>query len=165
MLNVDFLFEIKDYSTMMKPVINKLDDLPVLLAFGEEVKILLGGEQTGGAFTRFVETTPPGCGPPPHLHEREDESFYVLEGCVSFFIEGRWIDAHPGDTVFAPRQQVHAFKNNTDQPTRMLIETMPSGFENFFAEAAVEFAKPEGPSMQRAVQIAESYGIRFVKEE
>jgi quercetin dioxygenase-like cupin family protein len=149
---------------MTTPLLIPFSDAPVLHAFGEEVSILLGGEQTGGAFTRFVETTPPGCGPPPHLHEREDESFYVLEGCVSFFIEGRWIEAHPGDTVFAPRQQVHAFKNNTDQPTQMLIETMPSGFENFFAEAAVEFAKPEGPSMQRALQIAESYGIRFVKE-
>ncbi len=136
---------------------------PVLRAFGEEVTILLSGEQTGGAFTMFAETTPPGEGPPPHFHEREDEWFYVIEGCVSFFVDGKWTDARAGDAVFAPRKGVHAFKNNTAQPTRMLIHASPCGFENFFAEAAEEFAKPGGPDMARAVGIAEKYGIHFVQ--
>jgi quercetin dioxygenase-like cupin family protein len=134
----------------------------VLRAFGEEVTILLEGSQTGGQFTAFLEVTPPGGGPPPHFHEREHEWFYVLEGCVSFFTDGEWSDAHPGDVVFAPRQGVHTFKNNTGRPTRMLIHTAPSGFEKFFAEAAQEFARPGGPDMNRAVAIAGKYGIRFV---
>ena len=45
----------------------------------------------------------------------------------------------------------------------MLIQTSPSGFEKFFAEAAEEFAKPGGPDMQRVVQIAEAHGIHFVE--
>ena len=133
-----------------------------LQAFGEEVIVLLDGTQTGGRFTAFIEITPPGGGPPPHWHEREHEWFYVIEGRVSFLIDGRWADANPGDVVFAPREGVHTFKNNTVRPTRMLIHAAPSGFEQFFAEAAGEFARPEGPDMQRAVAIAGRHGIRFV---
>ncbi len=133
-----------------------------LRAFGEEVEVMLEGARTGGAFTMFVETTPPDGGPPPHWHEKEDEWFLVLEGCVSFFLEGRWVEAHAGAAVLAPRQQVHTFKNRTAQATKMLIHTAPSGFEEFFAEAAAEFSRPSGPDMRRAVAIAEAHGIHFV---
>jgi quercetin dioxygenase-like cupin family protein len=146
----------------MKAILSKLDQGPVLRAFGEEVQIHLSGEQTGGLFTMFTEITPPGGGPPPHWHENEDEWFHVLEGTLSFLVDGRWVDAHPGDSVLAPRNQVHTFKNNTSQATKMLIQTSPSGFEKFFAMAAEEFAKPEGPDMQRAMHIAEAHGIHFV---
>lgn len=136
---------------------------PVIRAFGEEIHLHLGAAQTGGQFTMFTEITPPGGGPPPHWHENEDEWFHVLEGTVSFFVDGRWTDAQPGDSVLAPRKQVHTFKNGTSQPTKMLVHTSPSGFETFFAEAAVEFAKPGGPDMARAVWIAEAHGIHFVQ--
>jgi uncharacterized cupin superfamily protein len=147
----------------MKPTLTQADQAPVLRAFGEELHLHIGAEQTGGSFTMFTEITPPDGGPPPHWHENEDECFYILEGTVSFLFDDRWTDAHPGDTVFAPRKQVHTFKNNTSQPTKMLIHTSPAGFERFFAEAAKEFANPGGPDMQRAVQIAEAHGIHFVQ--
>jgi uncharacterized cupin superfamily protein len=47
--------------------------------------VLLGGEQTGEKFTAFLNISPPGCGPGPHYHDREDEWFYILEDQVSFF--------------------------------------------------------------------------------
>ena len=52
----------------------------VLHAFGEEVTILLDSEQSGGRLTMWLETTPPGSGPPLHFHINDDESFHVLEG-------------------------------------------------------------------------------------
>lgn len=146
----------------MKPILTQADQAHVIRAFGEEIHVHLSGEQTGGLFAMFSETTPPTGGPPPHCHDNEDEWFYVQEGTVSFFIDGQWTDAHPGDTVFAPRKQVHTFKNNTSKPTKMLIHTSPSGFEKFFAEAAEVFARPGAPDMQRVVQIAEAHGIHFV---
>jgi uncharacterized cupin superfamily protein len=148
---------------VLAPVIAQPGTGRVLRAFGEEVTVLLDGSQTGGGCAAFLEITPPGGGPPPHLHEREHEWFYILDGCVSFFADGRWSDAHPGDVVFAPRLGVHTSKNDSARPTRMLIHTAPSGFERFFAEAAEEFARPGGPDMNRAVAIAGKYGIRFVQ--
>lgn len=147
----------------IEPVIRPASQGRVLRAFGEEATILLDGAATGGRFTSFMEVTPPTAGPPPHYHEREDEWFHVLEGTVSFFANGQWTDAHPGDEVFVPRQSVHTFKNNTDSPTRMLIHTAPSGFETFFAKAAEQFAKPEGPDMALIIQIAADHGIHFVE--
>jgi hypothetical protein len=64
----------------------------------------------------------------------------------------------PGDCVYAPRGSVHAFKNNTDQPTRMFINIAPSGFERFFAEAAQACAQPD-PDLSHIATIAEKYGL------
>ena len=63
----------------------------------------------------------------------------------------------PGDCVYSPRGSVHAFKNNTDEPIRVFINSAPSGIEHFFAEAAEEWAKPER-DMSRIMTIAEKYG-------
>jgi hypothetical protein len=65
-------------------------------------------------------------------------------------------------TVFAPRRSVPTFKNVGDQPSKLLIHLTPSGFENFFAAAAAEFAQPGGPDMNRVMKIAADHGIRFV---
>ena len=54
-----------------------------LRVFGELVTCKVTSDQTSGAYTLFEATTPPGAGPPPHVHHREDESFYVLEGGTS----------------------------------------------------------------------------------
>ena len=134
---------------------------PVVRAFGDEAVFLLTGEQTGGAFTQWIETTHPGGGPPPHWHTRENEWFYVLEGSASFLADGAWHNAGPGDAVFVPRNAVHAFKNTGDSPLRMLITTAPSGFETFFKRCADEFAKPAGPDMPRIMEIAAEHGIHF----
>lgn len=131
-------------------------------AFGSEIKVLLSGRETGGAYTAFLDLTPPGGGPPPHRHANEDEWFYVLDGVVSFLIDGRWHDAQPGDLVFAPRSSVHTFKNNSAQTTRMLLHTAPAGFEDFYAEAEQEFNRPGGPDMGRAVAIAAKHGIEIM---
>jgi len=129
-----------------------------LRAFGHAIFVLLDGKQTGGKFTAFLNMTPPGGGPGPHYHEREDEWFYIIEGRVSFLLNGTWTDLFPGDCVYSPRVSVHGFKNNTDQPIRVFINIAPAGFENFFAEAAEEWAQPE-PDMNRLRALDEKYGL------
>lgn len=146
----------------LAPLLARAGQGRVIRAFGDEITLLMTGRDTGGAYTAFIETTRPGGGPPPHSHEREDEWFYVLEGPVSFFVEGRWHDANAGDFIFAPRNSIHTFKNNGTQPSRMLIHTSPSGFEDFFAEAEQEFSRPGGPDLGRAVAIAAKYGIKII---
>lgn len=144
------------------PLLTRSGQGRVIRAFGDEITLLMGGRDNGGAYTAFLDRTPPGGGPPPHRHEREDEWFYVLEGTVSFLLDGRWHDARPGDFAFAPRGSVHTFRNNTTQPTRMLVHTAPSGFEDFYLEAEQEFNRPGGPDMARAVAIAARHGIQIL---
>jgi quercetin dioxygenase-like cupin family protein len=136
----------------------------VLEAFGEEITILLSGEQTGGRQTMWLETTPPEGGPPLHFHINDDETFHVLEGRVAFFQNSEWQEVGPGGSAFVPRGELHTFKNVGDQPSRMLLSTAPAGFEVFFGRCAEEWAKPGGPDMARIFEIAAEHGIHFVKK-
>ena len=135
----------------------------VLRAFGEEVIILLDGEQTGGRQTMWLETTPPEGGPPLHFHINDDETFHVLEGQVAFFQNSKWYEVGPGGSAFVPRGQMHTFKNVGEGNSRMLLSTSPAGFDVFFSRCAEEWARPGGPDMSRVFQIAAEHGIHFVK--
>lgn len=139
------------------------DQARVLRAFGEEVTILLDSEQTGGRQTMWLEVTPPNGGPPPHFHINDDETFHVLEGRVSFFLDRAWHEIGPGGSAFVPRGQLHTFKNVGATASRMLLSTSPAGFDVFFARCAEEFAKPNGPDMARVFEIAAEHGIHFLK--
>jgi mannose-6-phosphate isomerase-like protein (cupin superfamily) len=133
-----------------------------LNAFGEEIIMLLDGERTCGSLTMWSEVTPPGGGPPPHYHLKNEETFHVIDGRVAFLANGQWNEVGPGGGAFMPRGAVHTFKNVGDQPSRMLIMTSPSGFEIFFARCAEEFAKAGGPDMERIIEIGVEHGIHFV---
>ncbi len=137
---------------------------PVLRAFGEEIVILLDSEQTGGRLTMWIESTPPGGGPPLHFHINDDETFHVLEGKVAFFQNSNWEEVGPGGSAFVPRGQVHTFRNAGTETSRMVISTAPGGFDIFITRAAAEFAKPQGPDMPFVLEIAAEHGIHFLKE-
>lgn len=133
-------------------------------AFGSEIHVFLGGENTDGKYTAFLDITPPGSGPPPHYHENEDEWFTPLEGEAEFLIDGSWREVPTGSFVYAPRGSVHTFRNIGDRPLKMLIHTAPAGFEVFFERCAAEFAKPGPPEMSRIAEIAAEHRIHFVPE-
>lgn len=146
-----------------QPVLVPENGGTVLNAFGDQVNVLLASRQTQGAFTLFTTITQPGGGPPLHYHLNEDELFMVLEGRISYFVEGRWTEMGPGGVVFAPRGSVHTFRNVGDKPCRQCTMTTPSGFEIFFARCAAEFAKAGGPDMNRIMEISAEHGIHYVK--
>lgn len=135
-----------------------------LMAFGDEIVVHMGGEETGGKYTAFTCVTPPGGGPPPHYHDNEDEWFVPLEGQVEFFLDGEWREAPVNSLLFIPRGTVHTFRNCGDTPLRVLTHTAPAGFEVFFARCAAEFAKPGAPNMGRIVEISAEHGIHFVTD-
>ena len=135
----------------------------VVAAYGDEATFHLGAAETGGKYTMFTLVTPPGSGPPPHVHANEDEWFLVLEGEAEFFKDGSWLAVSVGTAIFAPRGVEHAFRNVGQTPLRMLLHTAPSGFEEFFARSAEEFAKPGEPDMAALVQIAGEHGITFTR--
>jgi hypothetical protein len=70
--------------------------------------------------------------------------FYVVSGRVGFLVNDKWHEVGPGGTAFMPRGLVHTFKNVCDQPSCMLVMTMPSGIEKFFARCAEELRNPAG---------------------
>jgi len=84
---------------------------------------------TGGHLTVVDVTDPPGVEAPLHVHHREDEAFWVLEGDVTFEVGGKTIEASAGDFVFGPRDIPHRYKVG-DAGSRMLFILTPGGFED-----------------------------------
>ena len=109
---------------------------------GGPTTILARAETTGGAFTFLENVIPPLQGPPLHVHGREDEMWYVLEGDFRFRADDRMLEAPTGSFVFVPRGTRHAFQNVGDAPARILVMFAPAGMERFFEGIA---ALPEGP--------------------
>jgi mannose-6-phosphate isomerase-like protein (cupin superfamily) len=101
------------------------------LRFGE-VEILI--RVAAGEFTLFEENEPVDT--PLHVHEREDELFYVLEGEHVFQVGDDAFRAGPGGVVFAPRGIPHAQRRVVPRTGRVLILTAPGGLEGFFRELA-----------------------------
>ena len=120
---------------------------------GELLTLKVVGEATDGAFTLLEEVTPSQGGPPPHIHHREDEAFYVLEGELEFLVEGRTIPASAGSVVYGPRDILHAFKNVGTTPSRMLVLVAPAGLEKFFEEVGEPATDDSSPPPFGPVEI------------
>lgn len=111
----------------------------------------------------------PGGGPPPHVHRREDEAFFILEGTITFTLNGQKVVVGPGTFLQAPRNLPHTFKNETGSPARMIIFVTPSGFEEFiqqFAQPVPSFDSPPLPvtpeDIARLVAVAPQFGIEIL---
>ena len=117
--------------------------------------IKAGAEQTHGAFTFIEWQAPAGFGPPRHIHDRDDEAFYVLDGSMTLECgESTW-QAGPGDFVLLPRGVAHAFVV-TSEIIRGLQITAPSGFEQLVAAVgrAPEHDGLPTPSMPDVAAVA-----------
>jgi mannose-6-phosphate isomerase-like protein (cupin superfamily) len=99
------------------------------------VRFMIDGSEAAERFS-LVEhpMSPRALAAPLHLHTREDEYSYVLEGRMGALLGDDVVEAGPGDLVFKPRNQWHTFWNAGDEPCRILEIISPAGFEHFFAE-------------------------------
>ncbi|HLT03177.1 MAG TPA: cupin domain-containing protein [Geminicoccaceae bacterium] len=122
---------------------------------GDVYRCLGTGACTEGSYTVVEAEVAPGGGPPLHMHAREEEGFFVLEGEIDFTAEGTTMRAGPGTYLNMPRTTPHSFRNNTDRPARLLILCAPAGIEQFFAAA-------DGQPEDALATIAGRYGITFL---
>jgi quercetin dioxygenase-like cupin family protein len=136
---------------------------------GDVYTCLASGADTGGSYALFEACVPPGGGPPPHLHHREDEAFYVLEGQVEFMADGRTVRGGRGFFIHLPRERPHAFRNSGDTPARMLIWALPAGLERFFADVGHPLPGPDAAALpvtqediDRLLAVAPEYSLEIL---
>jgi quercetin dioxygenase-like cupin family protein len=128
----------------------------------ETVFIKLSGADTGGQYAVTESWTPPGAGPPPHRHSREEETFYVLEGEYEFTVAGQVLRAPAGSLIFGPRGIPHSFKNIGGSTARVLALIQPAGLEHFFEEMTEMLAAgPLDPA--KAAALSARYGVELEK--
>lgn len=106
--------------------------------------VLLHGEQTGGRLSVTELVVPPGAGPPLHRHDF-DETFYLLEGELTFQIEEALVTKGAGELAFVARNVPHALANHGDAPARYVLVCTPPGLERHWARIAAEAAGVEPP--------------------
>jgi mannose-6-phosphate isomerase-like protein (cupin superfamily) len=94
---------------------------------------LLNSEQTNGAFSMAEYLSKPGNEPPAHVHDREDEFIYVLEGRIDAYIGKEVFSAGQHEGAYFPKFIPHTFRILTPQ-LRMLIWMSPGGFEGYFRD-------------------------------
>lgn len=131
---------------------------------------LATGEDTNGQFALIEATARRDNVPPPHIHHREDEIFYLLEGEIVVSVGDRTIKATPGSVVFLPREVRHSFTIESEE-SRMLILVTPAGLEGWFKEFSVPAPammlppadEPGYQDVQRMLEAASRFGLEFAK--
>jgi len=136
---------------------------------GSLLTFLATGEDTQGQFALIEIVGRQGNVPPPHIHHREDEIFYLLEGELTVSVGDRIIKATPGTMVFLPRHVQHSFTIDSEQG-RMLVLLTPAGLEGWFKDFSVPAPALTLPpveeagysDVQRMLEVAPRYGLEFV---
>ncbi len=140
-----------------------------LWVLGELVTYKIPSHQTGGAYALFEVATQPSTGPPPHIHHREDESFYVLEGEYEFLIGEETLRVGAGSLIYVPKGTLHAHRSVGERFGRMLVSQTPGDlFEHFFGEVGKAVDDDSGAlvfedqsAVERIVEVAATYGIEI----
>src|SRR6478672_2985347 len=154
---------------MTQAVIRSAREGRTVAVVGDVYRFLATGEDTGGKYALWETIVPPGGGPPPHVHSREEEGFYVLEGEISFQVGEERIVATAGMFANMPVGTPHSFKNEGGKPAKMLISVAPAGLERMFFEFGVPL--PEGSTtalpptkeeIEKLLAVAPRYGIELM---
>ena len=151
----------------LRPFLRRPRDPGALWSLGGRFTTLADTGDTAGAFALIEALAGPGTEPPLHVHHREHEAWYVLDGQLTFRVGDEELVATPGSFAFAPRGIAHAFTVDIE-PSRVLILASPSGFEGFAAELgvpAIGDAMPADlalPGPEVFGPVAERYGIEVV---
>jgi quercetin dioxygenase-like cupin family protein len=139
---------------------------------GDLYTFLVTGAQSGGGLFAMEAHVPQGGGPPPHIHSREDEALYILDGELEIQLGDELRTASRGDFVWLPKGVPHRFTNISDKPMRMVLSFMPAGIEQFFEEVFEEAEDrsaeppPVTPELvERLLETAPRYGLEFLPPE
>lgn len=144
----------------MTPKAIAADQGRTVSVIGNQITIRLHGRDTGGALSVLESVDMPGEGPPPHVHSREEEIFYVLEGSYEFFCGDQKFSVTKGATIYAPRGLPHSYRQVGATPGRLLVTISPAGFEAFFEEIGA--LSPAEQKIPHVIEIGERYGLRFL---
>ena len=153
---------------MTHAVIRNPTEGRTIAVVGDVYRFLATGEDTGGTYPLWEALVPPGGGPPPHVHSREEEAFYILEGEITFQIGDRRQVATAGMFANMPVGTPHSFRNESGKTAKMLISVAPAGLEQMFFEIGVSV--PQGATsappttkeeIDKLASVAPRYGIEI----
>lgn len=136
---------------------------------GELAIIHADGRATDGKYCMIELYATKEGSPPWHVHHREDEGFYVIEGELSFMVGNRTYKAQKGDFLLAPKDVPHTYMVENKGHARILMICSPAGFENCVRAMSTPVSslvppKPENvdTDFEKIKDIASEFGVEFV---
>ena len=126
------------------------------------------GEETAQAYSLIEIVMQPYSAVPPHVHTRENESFYIQAGEIEFRLGEKIIIATPGTFVHSPKGQPHSFRNIGEKPAKFLCWLTPAGFEKFFIEVGKAVTNRNKPpvvtpaEIEKLMATAPKYGLEIL---
>jgi mannose-6-phosphate isomerase-like protein (cupin superfamily) len=134
--------------------------------FGALAVIKADAAGTNGQLSIVEMTEPPGAEAPLHVHHREDESFYVLEGSVTLRVGDETVELGPGEFAFGPRDVPHRYTVGPDG-CRMLFILTPGGFEKLVVEMSrpaesLTLPPPAEPDFEHVARAAAANGCELL---
>ena len=154
-------------SNAVAPIVAKPGEGEALWFLGVLATIKASAETTDGVVAVIEHLAPQGSGSPLHVHSREDEWFYVIEGELTLWVGGETIVAPAGSFVFGPKGIPHTFMVSSAE-ARFLLVAQPAGFEKFMRAAGEPAARleippaaTEPPDVAALSAAAAEYGIEI----
>ena len=129
---------------------------PVYSVLGDPVRLVVSQQSTGGAYCVLELTAAPGSGVPAHIHQHEDEVFFIVEGTFEVTLDDEVSQAGPGTIINLPRGQRHGYRNLSPHPGKVWVTVVPGKLEAMFGDLA-----GDPPSPQRLMEVCQGYGIEF----
>jgi quercetin dioxygenase-like cupin family protein len=126
------------------------------------------GEDTGGAYSLTDSVVPPGGRPPPHIHHREDEAFWILEGELEVTVGEANFRAGAGSFVHLPKDIPHTYESVGTGAARFLTLMVPAGLEKFFEEVGKPGSDVSSPppfeeeDIDKLLAVAPKYGAEIL---
>jgi len=133
---------------------------------------MAGPADNNGAFDFTIAKVRPGTEPPPHVHSREDEFFYLLSGEMRFYVDGKVFSVTAGECIFLPRRISHAWLIGSEDANMIAVIT-PAGFTDALEKMSAPAERMEVPTdidtityanadLTETIKVHEQYGVRLL---
>jgi len=155
-------------ATQLEALVVRNDEGEARWWFSSLAVIRATAADTGGLMTIVEVSEPPGHEAPLHVHHREDEAFYILEGSATIHVGDDSFEVGPGDYAFGPREIPHRYSIG-DKGCRMLFICTPGGFEKLLGEMSVPAERrtlpprsDEEPDWEHVAAVAKANGCELL---
>lgn len=130
------------------------------MGYGGQIWVHVDGDSTGGAFGMWEGLLPPDGGSPLHIHHKEVECIYVIEGTFLIVCGDQEWEAGPGTWMSMPKDVRHGIRVVSDTPGRFLEFFLPAGLEQLF-QRLPEKKSGTKPDMEKILAVANQFGLEF----